>query len=273
MASKNRQIWTEDEKIPIHIGDDFIEKAFNYLMKGVYNWVAEGKERVALDKLARAQLLFLRKKPTTKNIKDMKAQIKAAAVLVPKDKPPRTFPDSSYSGFPGTDPLTALAPAPKAAPKLVKKDVAPKDTEPAPSYLYGTNLLYTLPELKEMGNVSPHLFSDPKPYPVTDPAIVKDIVNQTLNNPAPSVERKETRQEPAAPPPFDKDKDIFHKIAYGISQLTGQDPSVTYDYPGDPDYNKKKGGKVKKKSKKKTTSKKYSMNRGGIASVRKPTRA
>ena len=83
-------------------------------------------------------------------------------------------------------------------------------------------------------------------------------------------------------PDFDRDKDIFHQIAYGISKLTGQEPSVTYDYPGElsvydrevRDYGaKKKGGKVKKKSKKKTTSKKYSMNRGGIASVRKPTRA
>ena len=27
-------------------------------------------------------------------------------------------------------------------------------------------------------------------------------------------------------PSFDRDKDIFHQIAYGISKLTGQDPSV-----------------------------------------------
>tara|TARA_R100000306_G_scaffold5697_1_gene8076 strand:- start:112 stop:903 length:792 start_codon:yes stop_codon:yes gene_type:complete len=84
-------------------------------------------------------------------------------------------------------------------------------------------------------------------------------------------------------PDFDRDKDIFHQIAYGISKLTGQEPSVTYDYPGElsvydrevRDYGaKKKGGKVKKKSKKKYTSKKkYAMNRGGMASVRKPTRA
>jgi len=86
-------------------------------------------------------------------------------------------------------------------------------------------------------------------------------------------------------PDFDRDKDIFHQIAYGIGKITGQDPSVTYDYPGElsvydrevRDYGaKKKGGKVKKKKKSKkkyTSKKKYSMNRGGVASVRKPTRA
>ena len=84
--------------------------------------------------------------------------------------------------------------------------------------------------------------------------------------------------EPTTSPDFDRDKDIFHQIAYGISKLTGQEPSVTYDYPGDREdlRDLKKGGKVKKKKKSKkkyTSKKKYSMNRGGVASVRKPTRA
>ena len=88
-------------------------------------------------------------------------------------------------------------------------------------------------------------------------------------------------------PSFDRDKDIFHQIAYGISKLTGQDPSVELIYPGDKRYGSseeedemvkylKKGGKVKKKKKSKkkyTSKKKYAMNRGGMASVRKPTRA
>ena len=88
-------------------------------------------------------------------------------------------------------------------------------------------------------------------------------------------------------PDFNRDKDIFHQIAYGISKLTGQDPSVDLIYPGDKGYGSseeedemvkylKKGGKVKKKKKSKkkyTSKKKYSMNRGGVASVRKPTRA
>jgi hypothetical protein len=117
---------------------------------------------------------------------------------------------------------------------------------------------------------------------VTDPAIVKAIVKQILNDPAPSIERKQTRQEPASPP-FDKDKDIFHKIAYGISQLTGQRPTVTYDYPTEEEalgqsesaahrkVPKNRGGKV---TSKRPTTKKYAMNRGGkVASVRKPTRA
>jgi len=74
---------------------------------------------------------------------------------------------------------------------------------------------------------------------------------------------------------FDKDKDIFHKIAYGIAQLTGQKPSVKYNDSEKFDdqmefYGKKRGGKV---TAKRPSTKKYAMNRGGMASVRKPTRA
>lgn len=66
--------------------------------------------------------------------------------------------------------------------------------------------------------------------------------------------------EPTTSSDFDRDKDIFHQIAYGISQLTGQDPSVTYEdprvSPGFPEREEmmkylKKGGKVKKKKKSK----------------------
>ena len=70
---------------------------------------------------------------------------------------------------------------------------------------------------------------------------------------------------------FDKDKDIFHKIAYGLSKITGEKPRVEYDYPSEREDIKdlNKGGKIYKPSRKQ-----YSMNRGGkVASVRKPTRA
>jgi len=66
-----------------------------------------------------------------------------------------------------------------------------------------------------------------------------------------------------------KDTDIFHQIAYGIGKITGQPATLDYTYPGDSDYNKRKGGKVSNPSRKK-----YAMNRGGkVASIRKPTRA
>jgi hypothetical protein len=75
----DRKIWTEDEKIVIHIGDDFFFDIFNSFMEPIYKWIAEGKERVALDNLAKAKLQQFNKNATTKNLNDMKKQIRAAA--------------------------------------------------------------------------------------------------------------------------------------------------------------------------------------------------
>ena len=324
----DRKIWTDDEKIVIHIGDDFFFDIFNSFMEPIYKWIAEGKERVALDNLAKAKLRQFKKNATTKNLKEMKEQIRAAAKAIPitpkqKDKLLRRsvsvpfdigIRNSSITDVPSLPKKDAIIP--KSLPEtLSESDFAKlRDQYPinlqefiddpsaaAPSWedqkeqlrRYGISQpdsQWLGPQLPRLGSTrlvrksngpmlsdsesldeahiatsSPrNLFENRRQI---DPSIVKEIVQKTLT----------------ADPPFDKDKDIFHKIAYGISQLTGQDPSIGYDYPGTlsvhdrevRDYGaKKKGGKVKKKSKKKYTSKKkYSMNRGGIASVRKPTRA
>lgn len=271
-------------------------------------WYSEGMDRVALDKKARQLLALNNKRATNENLALAKTMITDAVKSTPvsKAKPfrPSSYPTgigSKYSMTPVTkvqerqsnivsksdfaklrdqypinlqefidDPSAA---APSVQDQLRRSGIKPQSkSERKPS----GSMWSMLSDSELLSKKYPAEYSrytsssDPTPYDTrympTSPAQVEKIVKDVLTaDPDTSPQRTS--------PPFDRNKDIFHQIAYGIGKITGQDPSVTYDYPGDPDYNKKKGGKVKKKSKKKTTSKKYSMSRGGIASVRKPTRA
>ena len=333
----DRKIWTDKEKIPIYIGDDFFPNMLNSVMQPIYNWVTEGKKRVALRNLAEAQLLHLGKKLTTKNIKDMEKQIRATAKkLIP---PTATIRKQALlsgevpEGYPDTRGMistrTGESPGyPFRKSELLKERVVPEKIgtwEKIKRSLDADRIRRQA--LEEMG-ASPEEIARPlsrneelqlemislarqveqqrrdeRALSYIEEASQKPIAGgpprSLFGRPPPSIERSRKSREielkekdrilTEGPDTFDKDKDIFHQIAYGISEITGQDPSVELIYPGDKGYGSseeedemvkylKKGGKVKKKSKKKskkkyTSKKKYSMNRGGIASVRKPTRA
>ena len=266
-------------------------------------WYSEGMDRVALDKKARQLLALNNKRATNENLALAKTMITDAVKSTPVSKAKPFRPSSYPTGIGSKYSMTPVTKVQERQSNIVSKSDFAKLRDQYPINLQefiddpsaaapsvqdqlrrsGIKPQSSASESRETKDIFKSVREDQEravdnPFPYDPwyrkgqyPTGLNTFPDQDMRIKA-AVDRALKSTEPTSSS-FDRNKDIFHQIAYGIGKIIGQEPSVELIYPGDPNYNKKKGGKVKKKSKKKTTSKKYSMSRGGIASVRKPTRA